>query len=206
MAKSGGSPPIFDGLNFGYWKARMGAYLDAIAPEVWHATKVGFTGELTSDNVKWNAKARNALIEAISDDVFARVDGIDTAHGIWKQLIEMHEGSSKLREQKYHMLKAKYDDFKKLANESYNEMYSRVNIIVKDINAFDVSTLEKGSVNRKILKLLPKPKYNIINTILQKENLDTMEVVELVGEIRAHEMDIHGISKLPQARQEKVII
>jgi hypothetical protein len=36
--------------------------------------------------------------------------------------------------------------------------------------------------------LLPKPKYNIINVMLQKENLDTMEVVELVGEIRAHEI------------------
>jgi hypothetical protein len=29
--------------------------------------------------------------------------------------------------------------------------------------------------------LLLKPKYNIINAMLQKENLDTMEVVELVG-------------------------
>jgi hypothetical protein len=29
--------------------------------------------------------------------------------------------------------------------------------------------------------LLPKPKYNIINAMLQKENLDTMVVVELVG-------------------------
>ena len=40
----------------------------------------------------------------------------------------------------------------------------------------------------------PKPKYNIINAILQKENLDTMEVGELVGEIRAHEMSILGMS------------
>jgi hypothetical protein len=43
--------------------------------------------------------------------------------------------------------------------------------------------------------LLPKLKYNIINSMLQKENLDKMEVVELVGEIRAHEMSVLGISE-----------
>ena len=45
--------------------------------------------------------------------------------------------------------------------------------------------------------LLPKPKYNIINAMLQKENLDTMEVGELVGEIRAHEMGILGMFEEP---------
>ena len=45
--------------------------------------------------------------------------------------------------------------------------------------------------------LRPKPKYNIINAMLQKENLDTMEVGELVGEIRAHEMGILGMSEEP---------
>ena len=34
MAKMGGSPPHFEGKNFAYWKVRMAAYLDAIAPEL----------------------------------------------------------------------------------------------------------------------------------------------------------------------------
>ena len=41
--------------------------------------------------------------------------------------------------------------------------------------------------------LLPKPKYNIINSMLQKEDLDSMEVSELLGEIGAHEMSILGM-------------
>ncbi|PVH32162.1 hypothetical protein PAHAL_9G335900 [Panicum hallii] len=45
--------------------------------------------------------------------------------------------------------------------------------------------------------LLPKPKYNIINAMLQKEDLATMEVGELVGEIRAHEMSILGMTEEP---------
>jgi hypothetical protein len=72
MAKMGSGPPLFDGRNFSYWKSRMGAYLDALGPDVWNATKTGYTGTLTPEQQKWNAKARNAIIEGISDDVFAR--------------------------------------------------------------------------------------------------------------------------------------
>ena len=193
----GGSPPHFEGKNFAYWKVRMAAYLDAIAPEVWMATKTGFTGTPTSEQLKWNAKARNAIFEAISEEVFARVNGMDLASEIWKELIEIHEGSTKVREQKYHLFRAKYDSFKMLAHENCNDMYSRLNVIVKDINALEVSKIDSASINRKILMLLPKPKYNIINAMLQKENLDAMEVGELVGEIRAHEMGILGMSEEP---------
>jgi len=193
----GGSPPHFEGKNFAYWKVCMGAYLDAIAPEVWIATKTGFTRNLTSEQLKWNDNARNAIFEAISEEVFARVNGIDLACDIWKELIEIHEGSTKVREQKYHVLRAKYDAFKMFAHENYNEMYSLLNVIVKDINALDVSKIDSGSINRKILMLLPKPKYNIINAMLQNENLEVMEVGELVGEIRAHEMRILGMTEEP---------
>ena len=90
----------------------MAAYLDAIAPEVWLATNTGFTGTPTSEQLKWNAKARNAIFEAISEEVFAIVNGMDLANDIWKELIEIHEGSTKVREQKYHLFRAKYDSFK----------------------------------------------------------------------------------------------
>ena len=129
----GGSPPHFEGKNFDYWKVRMATYLDVIAPEVWLATKTGFTGTPTSEQLKWNAKARNAIFEAISEEVFARINDMDLASDIWKELIEIHEGSTKVREQKYHLYRAKYDSFKMLAHENCNKMYSRLNVIVKDI-------------------------------------------------------------------------
>ena len=66
MAKMGGSPPHFDGKNFAYCKVRMGAYLDAISPDVWTATKNGFDGDLTPEQIRWNAKAKNIIFEAIS--------------------------------------------------------------------------------------------------------------------------------------------
>jgi hypothetical protein len=34
---------------------------------VWNVTKIGYTGALTPEQQKWNAKARNAIIEGISE-------------------------------------------------------------------------------------------------------------------------------------------
>jgi hypothetical protein len=110
-------------------------------------------------------------------------------------LIQLHEGFSKVHEQKYHLLRAKYDEFKMLPNECCNNMFSCLNLIVKEHTSLNISNLDKGMINRKILMLPSKSKYNIINSMLQKEDLDEMEVVELVGEIRAHKMSVLGISK-----------
>jgi hypothetical protein len=85
---------------------------------------------------------------------------------VWLQLIQLHEGSSKVREQKYHLLRAKYDEFKMLPNECCNDMFSRLNHIMKELNSLNVFNLDKGMINCKILMLLLKSKYNIINSIL----------------------------------------
>lgn len=147
----GGSVPYFEGKNFSYWKARMRAYLESIAPEVWDATEHGFVGPHTNDQIKWNARARNAIFESISQEVFARVSSKLNACDIWAELVEIHEGTASVREQKYHVLKAKYDDFKMHAYENCNSMYSRLNVIIEDINALDVCKLDKGTINQKIL-------------------------------------------------------
>jgi hypothetical protein len=173
----------------------MGAYLDALSPNVWNAIKTGYTGALTPEQQKWNAKARNVIIEGISEDIFVMIDNIDLAHDMWLQLIQLYDGSFKLREQKYHLLRAKYDEFKMLPNKCCNDMFSRLNLIVKELNSLNVSNHDKGMINHKILMLLPKFKYNIINSMLQKEDLDKMKVVELVGEIRAHEISVLNISE-----------
>jgi hypothetical protein len=87
---------------------------------------------------------------------------------MWLQLIQLYEGSSKVYEQKYHLLRAKYDEFNMLLNECCNDIFSCLNLIMKELNSLNVSNLDKGMINRKILMLLSKPKYNIINSILQK--------------------------------------
>ena len=115
----GGGPPHFNGHKFSYWKVRMSAYLEAISSEVWKVTKDGFANDndITDAEKKANSRARSKIFEAISEEVFDRVQGIDTTHEIWTELINIHEGSVKIHEQKYHVLRHRYDTFKINSNE-----------------------------------------------------------------------------------------
>jgi hypothetical protein len=73
---SGGDrpPPVFDGDNFPYWKIRMEAYLEAIDIGVYKAATQGFPEPRDPTNLvgeefnyeKWNAKAKNTLLEAFA--------------------------------------------------------------------------------------------------------------------------------------------
>jgi hypothetical protein len=123
------------------------------------------------------------------------IDNIDFTHDMWLQLIQLHDDSFKVREQRYHLLRAKYDEFKMILNECCNDMFSHLNLIVKELNPLNVSNLVKGMINHNILMPLSKTKYNIINSMLQKEDFDKIEVVELVGEIKTHKMSVLDISE-----------
>ena len=57
-------------------------------------------GNWSEDQVKYHARAKNVLFDALSEDIFARVHSKETAHEIWKELETIYVGSTKLREEK----------------------------------------------------------------------------------------------------------
>ena len=123
-----------------------------LCPEVWKVTKDGFasTTEVTDVEKKANSRARSRLFEAISEEVFDRVQGLDTVHEIWTELVNIHVGSAKIREQKYHVLRHKYDTFTMNPTESCNHMYSRLNVLVKEINGLNLHKIKGGDINRNV--------------------------------------------------------
>ena len=36
-------PPLFDGINYAYWKVRMKAFLQSLDEKVWQAVEIGWT-------------------------------------------------------------------------------------------------------------------------------------------------------------------
>ena len=77
------------------------------------------------------------------------------------------------------MLKEKLHDFKTLPNELVEQIYARLNVLVEDINALEISPLSSNDVIRKILHSLHKPKYNIVTSLLYEKEIDTLEVALL---------------------------
>ena len=99
MAPGSSGPPKLDGRTYSYWKARMAGYLEALNPLAWEVTDKAI-GVMDEDHTKWNARAKNALFDALSEEIFARVHSKKTAHEVWEELETIHVGSKKLREEK----------------------------------------------------------------------------------------------------------
>ena len=76
------------------------------------------------------------------------------------------------------MLKEKLNDFKMFPNELVEQMYARLNVLVEDINALEISPLTTSDIIRKVLHSLHKPKYNIVTALLYEKDLATLEVGE----------------------------
>jgi hypothetical protein len=60
----------------------------------------------------------------------------------------------------------KLNSFEMLANENANDMYSRLNILVKKVNCLGLTQISQPYVVRKILSVLPIEKYGYIVTVL----------------------------------------
>ena len=74
--------------------------------------------------------------------MFNRVYACEDAHKLWTQIVENHEGTKDVANQKYHILGEELSSFKQLPNENAHDMYSRLNILVNEINALGLNQVE----------------------------------------------------------------
>ena len=113
--------------------------------------------------------------------------GNENAHKLWKQIVENHEGTKDIANQKYHILGEELSSFKQLPNENAPDMHSQLNTLVNEINALGLNQVKDEEINRKILRSLRKPDYDISNTLLQKEDLIKLTPNQVINQIIAHE-------------------
>jgi hypothetical protein len=83
----------------------------------------------------------------------------------------LHEGTRSEREERYHIAMRKLNSFEMLANENANAMYSRLNILIEEVNGLGLTQISQPDVVRKILSVLPIDKYGHIVTVLHQMDL-----------------------------------
>jgi hypothetical protein len=122
-------------------------------------------------------------------DVFNQVFTLNTTHEIWLKLQELHDGTSNVCEQKHCLAKQSYDFFEMNENKLVRDMYSRLNLIINELNSIGLTKLGDVDIMRKIISVLPQKKYASIITILHNlEDLSTMTPAIVIGKIVAFEM------------------
>ena len=86
---------------------------------------------------KWNAKARNTIFTGLYKDVFNRMRNHKDAHALCSDICALHEGTKSEHEEHYHLIMKKLNFFEMLPKKSANEIYSRLNVLVEEVNGLD---------------------------------------------------------------------
>jgi hypothetical protein len=199
MSNGEGPPPIFEGDDFPYWKICMEGHLKALDIRCLRAATEGLPKIKDPSNPvgdeekydRWNARAKNALYQGLGKDIFNHVRNAKDAHELWTNLCALHEGTKSEHEERYHLVMKKINAFEMLPKESANDIYTRLNVLVEDLNALGLTQMSPSDVARKILSVLPVEKYGHIVTVLHQSDLSTVTPTQVLGKINAHEMYMH---------------
>jgi hypothetical protein len=189
----------------------MEAYLEAIDVGCLRATakglpKVKDLANPVGDEEKydqWNSKANNTLYRGLGKDIFNRVRNAKDAYELWTNRCALHEGTKSGREERYHITLKKINSFEMLPKESANDMYTRLNVLVEDLNALGLTQMSPSDVARRILSILPIEKYGHIITVLHQSDIFTATPNLVLGKINAHEMYMHITSEEGSSSSKK---
>jgi hypothetical protein len=136
-----------------------------------------------------NARAKNCLYESLSMDIFNQVFTLKNAKEIWLKLHELHDSTSNVHEQKHCLVLNEYNSFDMNDNELVRDMYSRLNLIINELNSIGINKLGDADIVRKIISLLPQQRYGSIITILHNmEELSTMTPTIMIGKTVAFDV------------------
>jgi hypothetical protein len=124
---------------------------------------------------------------------------------LWLDICALHEGTKGEREERYHIAMEKLNSFEMLANENVNDMYSRLNILVEEVNGLGLTEISQPDVVRKILSVLPVDKYGHIVTVLHQMDLSITTPTQILGKINAHEMYMHINNKDGSSSKRKYL-
>jgi len=85
----------------------------------------------------------------------------------------------------------KLNTFEMFPKEKANEMYSRLNVTIEELNGLGLNKMSLADVARNILCVLPINKYGHIVTMLHQGDLSTTTLTSILGKINDHEMYMH---------------
>ena len=195
--------PLFDGTNYAYWKVCMRASLQSLDEKVWQAVKIGQTkpkeAPADQDDAKikatnFNNRALNALFRAVPKEEFKKISSTETAKEEWTILQTTSEGTKAVKNSKLQRLTTSFEEIKMENDELFDEFYAKLKDIVN--SAFNLGeTISEPKVVRKVLKSLPERFHAKITVIEESKDIDSIPLIELVGNLQTYELGLTRIGK-----------
>ena len=101
----------------------MEAHLQATGLNIWRVVSEGTKSNSQQDR-QYGATAKSIILSSLNENVFNRVYSCENAKKIWKTIIENHEGTEDVANERYLVLIDRLNSCKQLDEENAESMYS----------------------------------------------------------------------------------
>ena len=163
-----GRPPLLDGLNYLYWKAKIKTLIKAFDEKAWRAILTRWNHPTTTDNqgetipkpeLEWSArednlamsnlKALNIIFNAVDSNQFKLISTCESAKNTWDVLQTAYEGTDTVRLSRLQLLTTKFENLKR-REENIGEFNSRLCDIANEAFALGEKMPEEKLVKKTL--------------------------------------------------------
>ncbi|XP_074363890.1 uncharacterized protein LOC141705647 [Apium graveolens] len=135
---------------------------------------------------KMDKIAMATIYQSIPEDIFLSLPEKETAKEVWEAIKVMCQGAEHVKNAKIQTLKAEFESLSMKDSDSLDDFCLKITGMVTNIRALGEAVAE-AYVVMKILRAIPPKFLQIVSTIEQFGNLDTMTIEEAVSSMKAHE-------------------
>ncbi|XP_021974630.1 uncharacterized protein LOC110869708 [Helianthus annuus] len=173
--------PILKATNYTVWAIRIKTILEANG--LWEMIE---PAENTQTDVKKDKMAIAYLFQAIPEDVVLQVASCKTAKEIWENLKTRHVGVDHLQKARLHTLMSEFELLQMKEDDTIDEFTTKINNIVTRASKYG-RTLNQSTLVQKLLNAVPDRFIQIVASIEQYFDLDTMMLDEAIGILKTYE-------------------
>ena len=149
-------------------------------------------------NYETNEKAVNALLGSLTESEFFKVMQLNTTKTIWDKIILSYEGDATVKSAKLQTLRIQYENLKMDNEESIANFFLHLDDIVNCMrNLGEIIT--ESTLVEKVLRSLTMKFESKVSALEEKQDLETLIVVQLHGILTTYEMRRGGPSEVKEA-------
>ncbi|XP_039135312.1 uncharacterized protein LOC120272535 [Dioscorea cayenensis subsp. rotundata] len=191
---------LFRGENYNLWSLKMKAVFRS--KDLWSIVEKGVAEEPDNNRLteimKKDAKAVCLIQQNLDDRVLLRIIEAKTAKQAWDMLKTHYQGNTNNITVRLHSLHRELDATKMKHGEKIEDYITRVLDVVYQIKMLGEEFPDKTVVT-KILRSLTPRFTNVVSSIVEAKDLNTLAIDALCGSLRSHE------SILNNAEEEEVV-
>jgi hypothetical protein len=172
---------------------------------MWNIVHIGFTiviPQAPTDEekklIQLDAQAKDEIGGHLSRAQFLRYRQCQTAKELWYVLEKINEGVSSQKEARIDTLRAKFNRFKRIGNESCQQTFDRLSDIANELQGLDAQDIADHEVVKKLLRSLDTSFDTLVLMILEcpdfksHNSADVMKILNTHEEQEEEKRDLYG--------------